>query len=62
MEEKKIKIEIVREDGIDGFGAYLHPTLTRDGKAHVILNIEAIVIACLTEEDISFKEMLFTRD
>ena len=59
MEQKKFKIEIVREDGIDGFGAYLHPTLTRDGKAHVILDIEGIAIACLTE-DISFKEMLLT--
>lgn len=56
--QKPVKIRVERNDDIEAWGAYVHPTLTRDGEALVLLNIESCAITALTEDDVTFKEML----
>jgi len=56
--KKTIKIKVIRDDSCSlGFAAYLHPSLTRDGEAQVLLNIEATFHACV-DHDINPKEFL----
>lgn len=42
MKKHKIKIKVSRDDSCtEGFAAYLYPSITREGEARVLLNIEA---------------------
>ncbi len=57
---EKISIQIFRDDSCtEGFAAYLTPSLTRDGVAQILLNIEATFGACVEyPKDLNAKEVL----
>lgn len=54
--ENSFKIVVLKDDEIDAFGVYAS-TSVKEGKAIVLLNVEAN-LACAIENDISFKEMM----
>ncbi len=54
--ENSFKIVVLKDDEIDAFGAYAS-TSVKEGKAIVLLNVEAN-LGCSIENDISFKEMM----
>lgn len=54
--ENRFKIVVLKDDEIDGFGAYA-ATSVKEGKAIVLLNIEANLCVSI-EHKIPFKELL----
>jgi Zn-dependent peptidase ImmA (M78 family) len=55
--ENNFKIQVVKNDEIDAFGAYVSPSIKKNDFGVVLFNLEANLIASIEEKDISFKEM-----
>lgn len=51
------KIQVVKNDEIDGFGAYVSPSIKKNEFGVVLFNLEANIAASLEHKDILFKEM-----
>ncbi len=54
--KKKFKIQVYKNDEIDGFAAYASPSIKKNEFGVVVFNLEASLGVCI-EENISFKEM-----
>lgn len=55
--ENNFKIQVVKNDEIDGFGAYASPSIKKNDFGIVLFNLEANLITSLEHKDVSFKEM-----
>lgn len=54
--ENIFKVQIIKNDEVDGFGAYASKSIT-NGLGIVLFNLEANLGASIDHKDISFKEM-----
>ena len=55
--ENNFKIKIIKNDDIDGFGAYASTSIKKNDFGIVLFNLEANLITSLEHKEISFKEM-----
>jgi hypothetical protein len=55
--QNNFKIQVVKNEGIDAFGAYVSPSIKKNDFGVVLFNLEACLITSIEEKDISFKEM-----
>lgn len=55
--ENNFKIQVLKNDEIDAFGAYASPSIKKNDFGIVLFNLEANLITSIEEKDISFKEM-----
>lgn len=55
--ENNFKINIIKNDDIDGFGAYASTSIKKNDFGIVLFNLEANLITSLEHKDITFKEM-----
>jgi len=55
--ENNFKIQVVKNDEIDAFGAYASPSIKKNDFGVVLFNMEANLITSLEHKEISFKEM-----
>lgn len=54
--KKNFKIQVYKNDEIDGFAAYASPSIKKNEFGVVVFNLEASLGVCI-EEELSFKEM-----
>lgn len=54
--ENIFKVQIIKNDEVDGFGAYASKSIT-NGLGIVLFNLEANLGASIDHKDISFKDM-----
>jgi tRNA 2-selenouridine synthase SelU len=50
------KIQVVKNDDIDSFGAYASPSIKKNEFGVVLFNMEANLAASIENEELSFKE------
>jgi tRNA 2-selenouridine synthase SelU len=55
--ENNFKIQVVKNDDIDAFGAYASPSIKKNDFGIILFNLEANLITSLEHKDVSFKEM-----
>ncbi|WP_445458412.1 hypothetical protein [Flavobacterium sp. HNIBRBA15423] len=55
--KNNFKIQVVKNDEIDAFGAYASPSIKKNDFGIVLFNLEANLETSLEHKDISFKEM-----
>lgn len=55
--ENNFKIQVVKNDEIDVFGAYASPSIKKNDFGVILFNMEANLITSLEHKEISFKEM-----
>ena len=56
--QNNFKVQIIKNDEIDGFGAYATPSIKTNEFGVVLFNLEANLGASIENEEVSFKEML----
>ncbi len=55
--ENNFKIQVIKNDEIDAFGAYASPSIKKNDFGVVLFNMEANLTTSLEHQEISFKEM-----
>lgn len=55
--KNNFKIQIVKNDDIDAFGAYASPSIKKNEFGVILFNLEANLVASIEHNDITFKEM-----
>lgn len=55
--ENNFKIQVYKNDDIDGFGAYLSNSINQNAFGVVLFNLEANLAVSIENEDVLFKEV-----